>query len=315
MSLKPSDSVRPLEPTLEAAHAPQSTLNANDRPADDARALRPEERPHVLIESEESGVQLDLGDFWTYRELLYFLTWRDVKVRYKQTLMGAAWVIIQPLLTMFVVTLVFNKFGGLETGEQMPYPLFAYAGLLLWTFFANAVNNSTTSLVQNTSLITKVYFPRMFIPAAAVAAGLVDFAVASVILIGLMIYYHVALTWHLLLLPVYVLLVVLLALAVGLLISALTVKYRDLRHVLPFMLQFWMLASPIIYPLRKLQGRWYWLLTANPVTGIVEGFRAALAGHAAPLVPVLVSVALTLALLVCAIYLFRRLEVTFADVI
>ncbi|PYS93736.1 MAG: phosphate ABC transporter permease [Acidobacteria bacterium] len=315
MSLKPSDSVRPLEPTLEAAHAPQSTLNANDRPADDARALRPEERPHVLIESEESGVQLDLGDFWTYRELLYFLTWRDVKVRYKQTLMGAAWVIIQPLLTMFVVTLVFNKFGGLETGEQMPYPLFAYAGLLLWTFFANAVNNSTTSLVQNTSLITKVYFPRMFIPAAAVAAGLVDFAVASVILIGLMIYYHVALTWHLLLLPVYVLLVVLLALAVGLLISALTVKYRDLRHVLPFMLQFWMFASPIIYPLRKLQGRWYWLLTANPVTGIVEGFRAALAGHAAPLVPVLVSVALTLALLVCAIYLFRRLEVTFADVI
>ena len=315
MSLKPSDSVRPLEPTLEAAHAPQSTLNANDRPADDARALRPEERPHVLIESEESGVQLDLGDFWTYRELLYFLTWRDVKVRYKQTLMGAAWVIIQPLLTMFVVTLVFNKFGGLETGEQMPYPLFAYAGLLLWTFFANAVNNSTTSLVQNTSLITKVYFPRMFIPAAAVAAGLVDFAVASVILIGLMIYYHVALTWHLLLLPVYVLLIVLLALAVGLLISALTVKYRDLRHVLPFMLQFWMFASPIIYPLRKLQGRWYWLLTANPVTGIVEGFRAALSSHTAPLAPVLISVALTLVLLFLALHLFRRLEVTFADVI
>ena len=311
MSLQPNDSIRP----LEAAQRSQITLNANETPADGAQPTWHDERPLVLIESEASGVRLGLSDFWTYRELLYFLTWRDVKVRYKQTLMGAAWVIIQPLLTMFVVTIVFNKFGGLEAGDQMPYPLFAYAGLLLWTFFANAVNNSTTSLVQNTSLITKVYFPRMFIPAAAVAAGLVDFAVASVILIGLMIYYHVALTWHLLLLPVYVLLVVLLALAVGLLISALTVKYRDLRHVLPFMLQFWMLASPIIYPLRKLQGRWYWLLTANPVTGIVEGFRAALAGHAAPLVPVLVSVALTLALLVCAIYLFRRLEVTFADVI
>ena len=312
MSLQPNDSFRP----LEAAQRSQITLNANETPADDAQPARRDDHPLVLIESEASGVTLGLSDFWTYRELLYFLTWRDVKVRYKQTLMGAAWVIIQPLLTMFVVTLVFNKFGGLETREQMPYPLFAYAGLLLWTFFANAVNNSTTSLVQNTSLITKVYFPRMFIPTAAVAAGLVDFAVASVILIGLTIYYHVALTWHLLLLPVYVLLIVLLALAVGLLISALTVKYRDLRHVLPFMLQFWMFASPVIYPLSKLQGsRWYWLLTANPVTGIVEGFRAALSGHAAPLAPVLVAVALTLALLILALHLFRRLEVTFADVI
>jgi lipopolysaccharide transport system permease protein len=312
MSLQPNDSARPLEQALEAARRPQITPAVNDRPAAGARP--DEERPHVLIESEEAGVALDLADFWTYRELLYFLTWRDLKVRYKQTLMGAAWVIIQPLLTMFVVTIVFNKFGGLET-EQMPYPFFAYAGLLLWTFFANAVNNSTTSLVQNTSLITKVYFPRMFIPAAAVAAGMVDFAVASIILIGLMFYYHVALTWQLLLLPAYVLLLVLFALAVGWLISALTVKYRDLRHVLPFLLQFWFFASPIIYPASRVRGRWYWLLTANPVTGIVEGFRAALVGHAAPFAPVLISVALTLALFILALYLFRRLEVTFADVI
>ena len=310
MSLQPNDSVRP----LEAARASQITLN-NEPQADDAQPARRDGQPLVLIESEDAGVSLGLSDFWTFRELLYFLTWRDVKVRYKQTLMGAAWVIIQPLLTMFVVTIVFNKFGGLETRDQMPYPLFAYAGLLLWTFFANAVNNSTTSLVQNTSLITKVYFPRMFIPAAAVAAGLVDFAVASVILFGLALYYHVGLTWQLLLLPAYVLLIVLFALAVGLFISALTVKYRDLRHVLPFLLQFWMFASPVIYPLSKLRGKWYWLLTANPVTGIVEGFRAALAGHAAPHVPVLVSVALTFALLLFALYLFRRLEMTFADVI
>jgi lipopolysaccharide transport system permease protein len=268
-----------------------------------------------LIEPSDALSGLNLAGIWAYRELLYFLTWRDLKVRYKQTLMGAAWVIIQPLLTMFVVTLVFNKFGGLDTSAQLPYPLFAYAGLLLWTFFANAVNNSTNSLVQNTSLITKVYFPRMFIPAAATAAGLVDFAVASVILVGLAIYYHVALTWSLLLLPGFVGLLVLFALGVGWLISALTVKYRDLRHVLPFLLQFWFFASPVIYPLSKLRGRWYWLLAVNPVTGIIEGFRAALAGQAQPTGAVAISVVLTLALTLSALYLFRRLEATFADVI
>jgi lipopolysaccharide transport system permease protein len=259
-------------------------------------------------------VQIDLADFWTYRELLYFLIWRDIKVRYKQTLMGVAWVIIQPLCTMLIVTLVFHRLGGLEA-DNLPYPLFAYAGLLLWTFFANAIGNSTGSLVQNTSLITKVYFPRLFIPAAATAAGLVDLAVASIILVCLCVYYHVALTWSLVLLPAFVALLVLLALGVGLLISALTVKYRDLRHVVPFMMQFWFFASPIIYPATKVQGRWYWLLAANPVTGIVEGFRAALAGGALPALPIAIAAALTIALLVCATYIFRRLEATFADVI
>jgi lipopolysaccharide transport system permease protein len=307
MSLKPSDSARPLTP----APAAQFTLSTSHTPPDEPSVPR---APRFLIESEAAGVRLDLADFWTYRELLYFLIWRDIKVRYKQTLMGAAWVIIQPLCTMLIVTLVFHRLGGLDA-DAMPYPLFAYAGLLLWTFFANAVGNSTGSLVQNTSLITKVYFPRMFIPAAATAAGLVDLAVASVILVGMGIYYHVALTWSLLLLPAFVALLVLLALAVGLLISALTVKYRDLRHVVPFMMQFWFFASPVIYPATKVQGHWYWLLAANPVTGIVEGFRAALVGRALPLASVALAAALTFALITCATYIFRRLEANFADVI
>jgi lipopolysaccharide transport system permease protein len=306
MSLKPTD-------TAPAhVHAPTAQIALSTDPASTDRA--PQRRPRNVIEAETAGVQLDLGDLWTYRELLYFLVWRDIKVRYKQTLLGAAWVIIQPLCTMLIVTLIFHRIGGLDAGT-LPYPLFAYAGLLLWTFFANAIGNSTGSLVQNTSLITKVYFPRMFVPAAATAAGLVDLAVASVILVGLMLYYHVALTWSVLLLPVFVALLVLCALAVGLLISALTVKYRDLRHVVPFMMQFWLFASPIIYPATKVQGRWHWVLAANPVTGIVEGFRAALSGQALPHTLIAISAALTFVLTGCGVYVFRRLEATFADVI
>ncbi len=307
MSLKPSDSVQ----SHAASAASQIALSTALAPP--GRAATPS-RPRVVIEPEEAGVRLDLPDLWAYRELLLFFIWRDVKVRYKQTLMGALWVIVQPLCTMLIITLVFHRLGGLDTA-QMPYPLFAYAGLLLWTFFSNAVGNSTTSLVQNTSLITKVYFPRMFVPAAATAAGLVDLAVAALILAGMCVYYHVPLTWPVVLLPLFVAQLMLLALGVGLLISALTVKYRDLRHVLPFLLQFWFFASPIIYPASRMQGRWYWLFAANPLTGIIEGFRAALVGHAPPWPPVALAAALTLALVVFATYVFRRLEATFADVI
>ena len=272
------------------------------------------DQPLILIESEEAGVQLALPDLWAYRELLYFLTWRDIKVRYKQTLLGALWAIIQPLATMLLFTLVFNRLAGLDTGD-VPHPLFACTGLLLWTFFANAVINSTNSLVNNTNLITKVYFPRMFIPAAAVGAGLVDFAIGSLMLVALAFYYQVAPGWGILLLPLFLLLSVVLSLAVGMLVSALTVKYRDLRHALPFLIQFWMFASPVIYPLQQVPETWRFLIALNPVTGIIEGFRASLLGGTLDRPATIIAVAMTLILFAVSFYLFRRIEETFADLI
>ena len=269
---------------------------------------------HTLIQSEENGVQLGLGELWYYRELLYFLTLRDIKVRYKQTVMGVAWVIIQPLTTMLIFTLVFNRFVRLDAGA-LPYPLFALSGLLLWLFFANAVTNSTHSMVINANLITKVYFPRMFIPAASVAAGLVDLAVAFLLLVALCIYYGVALTLSLLLVPLFIMLMALLALGVGLLSAAMTVKYRDLRHALPFIIQLWMFASPVIYPASVVPEKWKWLLLINPVAGIIEGFRASLTGHSFDWLQVSISAAITFALLVFSVYIFRRFEDTFADVV
>jgi homopolymeric O-antigen transport system permease protein len=270
--------------------------------------------PRVLIESEESGVRLNLAEAWDYRELLYFLTLRDIKVRYKQTLMGGAWVIIQPLMLMLVVTLVFNRFARIDAGV-LPYPLFAYSGLLLWTFFAGGVTNGTNSLVSNANLVTKVYFPRMFIPAAAVGAGLFDLAIASLLLVALGFYYGVSLTWGLLMLPVFVLVVTWLALGVGMTVAALTVRYRDLRHALPFVMQFWMFASPVVYPSSIVPEGWRWLYALNPLTGILEGFRAALAGEAFDWELIGVSALVSFALLALAVYVFRRAEDSFADVI
>ena len=270
--------------------------------------------PHALIRAEGAGVQFNLRDLWAYRELLYFLTWRDIKVRYKQTLMGVAWVIIQPLMLMVVFTLVFNRFVG-AGGGAIPYPLFAYAGLLLWTFFSVSVSSGMNSLIGNTSLVTKVYFPRVFIPAAAVGAGLVDLSVGAVLLVPLGAYYGVGVSPALLLLPGFVLLAAALALSVGMMVAALTVRYRDLRHALPFLLQLWMFASPVIYPVGIVPERWRWLLAANPMTGVLEGFRASLAGT--PLDWGLVAVPLAAAplLLAIAFYVFRSLEDTFADII
>ena len=297
--------------TAALTHAPALATAAAVVSAD-ARSLP--DKPLVLIESEDAGVQFAFPDLWAYRELLYFLTWRDIKVRYKQTALGAAWAIIQPLATMFIFTLVFNRLVGIDTG-RIPYPLFAYIGLLLWTFFSNAVTNSTNSLITNTNLITKVYFPRAFIPAAAVGAGLVDFAIAGLILVGLLAYYGVAPGWGIALLPLFLLLSVMLALAVGMLISALTVRYRDLRHALPFLIQFWMFASPVIYPAGHVPGRWRLLLAFNPLTGIIEGFRAALTGGTFDHTATLLAVVVTLLALALSFYLFRRIEETFADLI
>ncbi|MDQ3806460.1 MAG: ABC transporter permease [Acidobacteriota bacterium] len=307
MNLKTSDTTgqrlapAPAPPTLQSAAA--ST--------DDEGPAR---GPRVLIRSEESGVQLNLGDLWAYRELLYFLVWRDVKVRYKQTAMGAAWVVLQPLATMLIATLVFNKFARLDSGP-LPYPLSAYAGLLVWTFFSSGVTSGTYSLVSNTNLVTKVYFPRAFIPAAAVGAGFVDLGIASLLLAALAVYYGVGLSPGLLLAPLFIALAALLALGTGMLVSALTVKYRDLRHALPFTMQFWMLASPVVYPVGIVPADWRWLLYVNPLVGILEGFRAALAGTPVPWPHVAVSSVVAVVVLLLAYYVFRRLEDTFADVI
>ncbi|PYS84033.1 MAG: phosphate ABC transporter permease [Acidobacteria bacterium] len=312
MSLKTS------ETTEGSFNAPAAQATVRGEAAR-GEAVQPEEAtfsgvPHVLVRSEESGVQLNLADIWAYRELLYFLAWRDIKVRYKQTLIGVAWVIVQPLMMMLIFTLVFNRFARLDTGE-LPYPLFAYSGLLVWAFFSTAVTSGTNSLISNTSLVTKVYFPRAFIPAAAVAAGLVDMAVGSLLLAALAAYYRVHVNWGVLLLPAFVLLATAMALGAGMLASALTVKYRDLRHVLPFILQVWMFASPVIYPTGIVPPGWRWILAANPMTGVLEGFRAALAGLPFDWPHVAVSAGFAAALLACAYYVFRRLEDTFADVI
>ena len=280
----------------------------------DSASSAPLELSRVVIESEESGVQLNLGDLWAYRELLYFLTLRDIKVRYKQTLMGAVWVVIQPLMTMLIFTLIFNKFARLDT-KDIPYPLFAYSGLLLWTFFSNAVTTGTFSLVNNSHLVTKVYFPRVFMPAAAVGAGLVDLAIASLLLISLAIYYGVRPSGGALFLPLMVILAAMLALGTGMLVSALTVKYRDLRHALPFVMQFWMFASPVIYPSSIVPDQWRWILLINPMTGILEGFRAALTDQPFDWTMIVISAVVATTLLAVAFYVFRGLEDTFADVI
>ena len=272
--------------------------------------------PLVVIEPSKSWVALNLRDLWSYRELLYFLTWRDVKVRYKQTLLGIAWAIIQPLFTMLIFTVFFGHFGGFSARTQgMPYPLFAFAGLLPWTFFANAVTNSGNSLVGSANLITKVYFPRMIIPGAAVGAGLVDFGISFLMLVGLMFYYQVTATWSLLLLPVLIALTALLAVGVGMWLSALNVKYRDVRFALPFLIQLWMFVSPVIFPSTILPEKWRWILELNPLTGIIEAYRSAIFGRPVGWQALGVSALITLLLLIYASYSFRRMEKTFADIV
>jgi len=272
------------------------------------------EEPIVIIEASTSWVSLQLRDLWNYRELLYFLTWRDVKVRYKQTLLGAAWAIIQPLLTMLIFTLLFGRLAGIKS-DGIPYPIFAYAGLLIWTFFANAVTNSGNSLVGSANLITKIYFPRMIIPGAAVGAGLIDLALAFLLQIGLMIYYGIVLSPRSLMVPVLVLLTTLLAVGVGMWLSALNVKYRDIRYAIPFLIQLWMFVSPVIYPASMLPPRWRWVFALNPLTGIIENFRVAVFGGSFNWSALAVSATITLLVLVGSAYSFRRMEKTFADIV
>ncbi|HZE69388.1 MAG TPA: ABC transporter permease [Pyrinomonadaceae bacterium] len=270
--------------------------------------------PEILIESKQSGFELGLPEIWRYRELLYFLTWRDVKLRYKQTALGVAWAIIQPLFAMLLFTMVFGRIARVPS-DNIPYPFFAYAGLVPWTFFANTITNSSNSLVGSASLVTKVYFPRMIIPAAPVLAGLVDLAIALILLVPLFFYYGIWPSWHLFLLPVFVCLATLLSVGVGMLMAALNVKYRDVRYALPFLVQLWLFASPVIYPLSIVPRKWKWLLALNPMSGIIEGFRSSLVPRPFNWSIIAVSVVVTLFVLGASAYLFRRAEDSFADVI
>ena len=296
---------------LKNAGGPTSTA---DVPAEQPKpSLHLPEKPLVTIEASALAA-LNLRDVWAYRELLYFLTWRDVKVRYKQTALGAAWAILQPLLMMVIFSVLFGRVAGMPS-DGIPYPLFAYGGLLAWTFFSTAITSSGNSLVGSAHLITKVYFPRMIIPGAAVCAAAVDFVLAFVVLVPLMIYYHVTLTWQIALLPLLMLVLMVLALGVGMWMSALNVKYRDVRFALPFLTQIWMFLSPVIYPLSRLPQKARLVMMLNPVTGIVEGFRSTLFGLPVNWRALSASTAISIAILAYAAFSFRRMEKEFADVV
>jgi len=275
----------------------------------------PEEPHHLRIQASEGWVSLQLQELWSYRELLYFLIWRDIKVRYKQTALGASWAIIQPLFTMLVFSLFFGKLAKVPS-DGIPYPLFSYTGLVPWTFFAQGLSQSSDSLVGSSNLIKKIYFPRLAIPIGTVCAGMVDFALAFVVLLILCASYHVYPTIHVLYLPMFVLLALITALGVGLWLSAFNVKYRDVKYVVPFFTQVWMFATPIAYPSSMLSDKWRIVYGLNPMAGVVEAFRWALLGtKTAPSAMILVSYIAAIAILVGGAYYFRRMEKTFADVV
>jgi lipopolysaccharide transport system permease protein len=269
----------------------------------------------TVIRPSRGWSPLDLKELWRYRELVYFLTWRDVKVRYKQTALGAAWAVIQPVFTMVVFSLFFGRLAGVPS-DGLPYPIFSFAALVPWTFFSNGVTQSANSMVSNQNLVRRVYFPRLAIPLATILAGLVDFAIAFVVLIGMMVYYGTPLTAQVVWILPLLLLALVTALGVGLWLSALNVQYRDVRYVTPFLTQAWLFITPIAYPSSLLSEPWRTLYALNPMAGVVEGFRWALLGaETAPGSMVLVSSLAALAILVGGAFYFRRMERTFADVI
>lgn len=271
--------------------------------------------PLTVYEPSRGWLSLHLREVWDYRELLVFLTWRDIKVRYAQAALGATWAILQPLLTMVIFSVIFGNLAKLPS-DGIPYPIFSYVALLPWQLFAGALQRAGTSLVGNANLLTKVYFPRLVIPLSAVAAGLVDFALAFVVLLGLMLFYHIQLTWAVLALPFLILLALLTALAVGVWFSALNVQYRDVQHMIPFVVQVWMYASPVAYSVGLIPGgKWRILYGLNPMAGVIQGFRWALLGAAPPDELMLVSVVIVAVLLVSGLYYFKRMEKTFADVV
>jgi len=267
----------------------------------------------LLITPSEGWIALKLHEVWEYRELVGFLIWRDIKVRYKQTVLGATWAIIQPVMTMIVFSLFFGKLAKMPS-DGVPYPIFSFAGLVPWTFFANGLGQASNSLISSANLIRKVYFPRLVVPIATVMSGIVDFALAFVVLLGMMVWYGIVPTLNVIWLPAFLLLALVTALGVGLWLAALTVQYRDVRYALPFLTQFWLFATPIVYPSHLLGEPWRTVYGLNPMVGVVEGFRWALLGTAEAPGPLIGVSALAAGLiLVSGAFYFRRLEKTFAD--
>jgi len=271
--------------------------------------------PVIRVEPSKGWVPLKLKELWEYRELLYFLTWRDIKVRYKQTVLGAAWAIIQPFFTMVVFSLFFGRLAKIPS-DGVPYPIFSYAALVPWAFFANGLNKASNSLVGNANLIKKVYFPRLAMPIAAVFSGIVDFVLAFIVLFGMMLYFGIVPTINVIWLPFLLMLALITSLGVALWLSAMNVQFRDVRYIIPFLTQFWLFATPIAYPSSLLSEPWRTIYGINPMVGVVEGFRWALLGtETSPGPIIIVSSLVALALLIGGAFYFRRMEKTFADVV
>jgi lipopolysaccharide transport system permease protein len=287
-------------------------MSATAQPAGPTALAEP---PVLRITPPGQWWKLPLREVWEYRELLYFFVWRDVKIRYKQTAIGATWAVLQPFLTMLVFSLFFGKLAHLQS-EGLPYPVFSYCGLLPWTYFAGALASSTSTIVESQRLITKVYFPRLILPLSSVVSGLVDFGISFLMVVVLMIYYGVHPAITMVWLPAFLLLALLTALGVGLWLSALNAIYRDVRYVLPFLVQFWLFASPVVYASSLIPAKWRWLYGLNPMAGVIEGFRWSLTGHGEP--PghmVFVSAAAVIAVLLSGAAYFQRMETTIADVV
>jgi len=275
--------------------------------------------PITYLRPAKGLAALNLKDLWDYRELIYFLTWRDLKVRYKQTLLGFTWVVLQPVINMVVFTVLFGQLLNVPT-DGVPYPIFSFAALLPWLYFAGSLTRSSTTLVGSSNLISKVFFPRMVIPIAGVLSGVVDFLVSLIVLVGMMLFYKIIPTWNLLLLPVFLLLAMLTALGFGLWLSALNVRFRDINYLVPFLIEIWKYATPVIYGSTLIPERFRFLLGLNPLTGVVEGFRWAILGtkYAQNFEPgplFIVSISITFIVLISGIIFFRNTERTFADII
>ena len=270
----------------------------------------------IYIKPSLGFTALNLRDLWLYRELIFFMVWRDIKVRYKQTFLGAAWAIIQPVLTMLALYFLFDRVAKLPT-DNVPYPIFSYTALLPWGLFVAALNQGSRSLTSNHNMITKVYFPKLILPLSSVLAGLVDFAVASVILVALFFYYQVTPAWYLLwVLPLFLLLAIITALGVALWLSAINVKYRDVNYVLPFLTQFWFFATPVAYSANAISEKWQLVYSLNPMAGVVNGFRWALLGTGnGPDAGLWVSIGISVLILISGLFYFRNMEKTFADTI